>query len=761
MNELINHQRTKHGQTISKLETEFPSTEEFMAWKSELEKKTSSWFVKFRGTKRGKEYSTTWYRCNRSGTFQSRGEGKRAMKQQGTSKINGNCTAYMKASTSNTNGTVKIESCLDHTGHEQELSHTRMPDGLRKNIAGKLSKGVAIDFILDEIRNDTEDGISRAHLVGRKDIINVKHQFNVDLMEKDSSDTQSVHYWVNELRRGDFNPVLIYKPQGADGYNLPKDDFLLGIQTQYQLENLRKHGNKVICMDATHGTNQYDFLLVSILVVDEYGEGLPVAWLISNREDQLVLAPFIASIETRTGPIKTQVFMTDDCNNFYNSWISCFPKPDKKLLCAWHIDKNWRRGLREHVKSQDDIIEVYAALKTLQLEVNEATFRKLLQEFCSWCEESYPRFHAYFTEAYVKRPEQWATCFRAGTGMNTNMYTEAFHNILKGLYFQRKQNRRIDHLLCRLLKVARDKIFDGLIKAQKGKRTYKLKESEKRHKSGEKISEEDIQQINPTSWYVRSQEDEETSYKVSRVNEVCACYIKCSKCEVCHHMFNCECIDFNVRGIACKHIHAVQIMTMGPTKEEYNGKNGKSKTEDIEYFEGFLRADDNAGGKQTDLQQVKMTLMSKISSLTDIVQSSISAMGLRTALAHVNSAITVAEGLNRLEYEHSYDLKPKHDYPPNKKFELQQRFTSTKKKHVRPKVTLQQPTMKERRNLKTKLADESPKICAFCFKENDESNNEKNDWVECPQCGLWAHWACDRNGTDSTEDYMCSICLLA
>ena len=151
MNELINHQRTKHDQNINKLENEFPSTEEFMAWKSELEKKTSSWFVKFRGMKRGKEYSTTWYRCNRSGTFQSCGEGKRAMKQQGTSKINGNCTAYIKAFTSNTNGTVKIESCLDHTGHEKELSHTRMPDGLRKKIAGKLSKGVAIDFILDEI----------------------------------------------------------------------------------------------------------------------------------------------------------------------------------------------------------------------------------------------------------------------------------------------------------------------------------------------------------------------------------------------------------------------------------------------------------------------------------------------------------------------------------------------------------------------------------------------------------------------------------
>ena len=87
-------------------------------------------------------------------------------------------------------------------------------------------------------------------------------------------------------------------------------------------------------MDATHGTDQDDFLLVSIPVVDQHGEGLPVEWLISNREDQLVLAPFLTSIEARTGPISTKVFMTDDSNNFYNSWISCFPKTTKKLLCA-------------------------------------------------------------------------------------------------------------------------------------------------------------------------------------------------------------------------------------------------------------------------------------------------------------------------------------------------------------------------------------------------------------------------------------------
>ena len=40
---------------------------------------------------------------------------------------------------------------------------------------------------------------------------------------------------------------------------------------------------------ATYGVNIYDFMLITVLVIDEYGEGIPVAWAISNREDTAML----------------------------------------------------------------------------------------------------------------------------------------------------------------------------------------------------------------------------------------------------------------------------------------------------------------------------------------------------------------------------------------------------------------------------------------------------------------------------------------
>ena len=76
--------------------------------------------------------------------------------------------------------------------------------------------------------------------------------------------------------------------------------------------------------DSTHGTNVYDFLLVSIMVVDSYGEGLPVAWALTNHEDTTVLTEFLKELKTRTGDIHSEVFMSDDTQQFYNASMVAF-----------------------------------------------------------------------------------------------------------------------------------------------------------------------------------------------------------------------------------------------------------------------------------------------------------------------------------------------------------------------------------------------------------------------------------------------------
>ena len=73
-------------------------------------------------------------------------------------------------------------------------------------------------------------------------------------------------------------------------------------------------------MDSTHGTNMYDFYLTTILVKDEFGEGMPVAWTISNRENATILTEFLKAIKKRLGSLSPKWFMSDDAQQYFNSW---------------------------------------------------------------------------------------------------------------------------------------------------------------------------------------------------------------------------------------------------------------------------------------------------------------------------------------------------------------------------------------------------------------------------------------------------------
>ncbi|KAK4879666.1 hypothetical protein RN001_007812 [Aquatica leii] len=51
--------------------------------------------------------------------------------------------------------------------------------------------------------------------------------------------------------------------------------------------------SSIICMDGTHGTNRKRMDLTIILIKDDRNAGFPVAFLLSNRVDQLIQEVFL------------------------------------------------------------------------------------------------------------------------------------------------------------------------------------------------------------------------------------------------------------------------------------------------------------------------------------------------------------------------------------------------------------------------------------------------------------------------------------
>ena len=138
---------------------------------------------------------------------------------------------------------------------------------------------------MNKIRDGVTTHIDRVHILTKQDSHNIERSFGKRQEQRHLVDSISVKLWVEEMRACHDNPVLFYEEQGkkyatiGTNHGLDVNDFALAIQTPLQAELLRKCGDhKVICADAIHGTNSYDFQLISILVIDEFGEGFPVGW---------------------------------------------------------------------------------------------------------------------------------------------------------------------------------------------------------------------------------------------------------------------------------------------------------------------------------------------------------------------------------------------------------------------------------------------------------------------------------------------------
>ena len=178
---------------------------------------------------------------------------------------------------------------------------------IRQDIAKKLKEGVSMEHILDSICESVCNNINREHLINRQDIHNIKTQYNIEGINRHANNLISVNAWILDMQALPYNPIIIYKEQGRpqpDNLdNLADDNFLLCIQTEFQRDMLKAFEYDTVYIDTTHGTNIYHFNLITLVVIDEYGEGIPVAWMLSNREDTISLLPFFEAIKGSSGVI--------------------------------------------------------------------------------------------------------------------------------------------------------------------------------------------------------------------------------------------------------------------------------------------------------------------------------------------------------------------------------------------------------------------------------------------------------------------------
>ena len=174
------------------------------------------------------------------------------------------------------------------------------------------------------------------------------------------------------------------------------------------------------------------------------------------------------------------------------------------------------------------------------MEKNKRGFTELLSKFFV-LNSNFSSLLDFFTNVYCTHGEQWVICYRIGTRMNKNMYSEAFHRVRKIVYLRHRQNGRVDYRIYVLLKIARDEAVEQLQKLEKGKISHRICDIHKRHRRAASYSvPANIQRTSKTSYTISSESKKED---IVRQNANFVWLV--------HIMYSCTCLDSCTNTLLC------------------------------------------------------------------------------------------------------------------------------------------------------------------------------------------------------------------
>jgi hypothetical protein len=415
------------------------------------------------------------------------------------------------------------------------------------------------------------NSIFRVHLLTRQDLNNIVNQYALDNTKLHKNDATSVEIWVKTMPS---NVVRFFKPQGILMDEYPffnKEDFCLIIMNDSQLHMLNEHGNDCLCIDGTHGLNNYDFDLYTVMVLDDLRQGFPCSFMFTNRKDSLIFQHFFRIIKTVLGTrtMSPKTFMSDMEDTFFNAWSTVMGPVTHRLYCSWHVLRAWNSNLSK-INNPEKKIAVYKNIKTLLYETDKVTFHAMLDGLMADLhgDTETVSFGKYF-QKYKMNYANWSYSYRINSGINTNMHLENMHRVLKHIYFRGTKVNRLDKAIHGLMTFIRDKLFDQLISSHRGKVTSKITNIRLRHNNSLALTLESIVKEGD-DWLIQSSSTLDI-FRVSKSNiSNCSCLLKCESCGICYHYYICTCTDFAIKWNMCKHVHLLCRYLNTPAMETEN-----------------------------------------------------------------------------------------------------------------------------------------------------------------------------------------------
>jgi hypothetical protein len=399
---------------------------------------------------------------------------------------------------------------------------------------------------------------------------------------------------VLDFMRENEEYILLFKRQGEEDEEygvLKKEDFAIVYMDAFQEDLLRQFGDKVIAYDVTRKTGPDDFILHSILVLDEKWEGVAVAFLLSNENNATMLEIFLDCIKKKVGPLSPLTVMIDMETTFLNAFTVVMGPPLSSLWRMWHVYEEWRLNLSK-IKDKNKRKRVLITLYQLSQIADLDKFQKEFEDFLNDADPDLKTFIDYFKKNYAHTAQYWAYCYRVHSNINVNMIAESFQNYFKNKTVRKKNIETIDQCLyiikSYLIMIKKSRKLKELSPQKIEKRKILRQRHHKARRNYRHVVVEHYESDESPFWLVSSfpkeiQRRKKTkscrgSYNkraknVEDDNDDLQMYIvpqrldgfinsnglKCSLCKVLFDAYTCTCTDYLMKQNMCKHIHVVAM----------------------------------------------------------------------------------------------------------------------------------------------------------------------------------------------------------
>lgn len=213
-------------------------------------------------------------------------------------------------------------------------------------------------------------------------------------------DQASVRMWVERNKKS----VFFYQDSSE------ADPFLLGIQTEWQLQQMVRFGHRsLMAVDSTFGIKKLKYPLCTLLVFDSRQHALPIAWVITCSFAKLDVSKWMKALHDRARTVEpmwtVSGFLIDDAAAEIDPIRDIFCCP--VLFSLWRVRRSWLRKIVKKCRNFEVQQEMFKRLGKLVYGIWGGTdLMAALEEFCQDFVDQIAFMH-YFKTHWMPKLEMW------------------------------------------------------------------------------------------------------------------------------------------------------------------------------------------------------------------------------------------------------------------------------------------------------------------------------------------------------------------